>query len=233
MLKTCLGLLATLFPVAVLAAPPASPAVPAAPATGVHDTGAPARDMHDTATAGADLPGLIECRQGVVDFARFSVALSDPDGVASLGWTALPQTNQFMKEYRLPQAVTVFGARTDHVALHGGSLMAVLDQADPRPLATRLQLETGFDEADKFIAGREVVSRDIVTPGTGERMIESVILSVSTVQTHPGKTLAGCTYSLDEPDEDADEGMDADTDADAGADAAAGSHVDAAITPAG
>ena len=33
-------------------------------------------------------------------------------------------------------------------------------------------------------------------------MIESIILSLSTVKTHPGKTLAGCTYSLDLPAEE-------------------------------
>ena len=51
------------------------------------------------------------------------------------------------------------------------------------------------------MAGRELVSRDVVDAKTGEPMIESVILSVSNVKSHPGKTLAGCTYSLDIPAE--------------------------------
>ena len=60
----------------------------------------------------------------------------------------------------------------------------------------------GFYDADgKFMAGRELVSRDVVDAKTGEPMIESVILSVSNVKSHPGKTLAGCTYSLDIPAE--------------------------------
>ena len=77
--------------------------------------------------------------------------------------------------------------------------MAILDQADPRPLARQLGLETGYDQDGKFMAGRELVSRDVTDPKTGEAQIESIILSVSTVASHPGKTLAGCTYSLDLP----------------------------------
>ena len=59
-----------------------------------------------------------------------------------------------------------------------------------------------MDTPDKFMAGRELVSRDVTDPKTGEPMIESIILSLSTVKTHPGKTLAGCTYSLDLPAEE-------------------------------
>ncbi len=59
------------------------------------------------------------------------------------------------------------------------------------------------------MAGREVVARDVTDPRTGEPMIESIILSVSTVQSHPGKTLAGCTYSLDLPAEEEEPAADA------------------------
>ena len=34
------------------------------------------------------------------------------------------------------------------------------------------------------------------TPG----WIESAVINVSNVDSHPGKTLAGCSYSLDPPD---------------------------------
>ena len=87
----------------------------------------------------------------------------------------------------------------------GATIVAILDLPDPRVLATQLELETGYDAEDKFMAGRELVSRDVIDAKTGEALIESVILSVSTVKSHPGKTLAGCTYSLDLPDEGAPE----------------------------
>lgn len=47
-----------------------------------------------------------------------------------------------------------------------------------------------------------MVSRDVTDPKSGEAQIESIILSVSTVASHPGKTLAGCTYSLDLPEDE-------------------------------
>ncbi|MCU1065286.1 hypothetical protein [Stenotrophomonas maltophilia] len=149
-----------------------------------------------------DLPALIECRQGVADQAALAPLLSDPLKAVAQGLQPLPQGNQFMSEYRLAQPISVFGVNTERVAVAGASVMAVLDQADPRPLAKRLALETGYDQDGKFMAGREVVSRDVTDPRTGEAQIESIILSVSTVASHPGKTLAGCTYSLDLPEEE-------------------------------
>lgn len=148
-----------------------------------------------------DLPALIECRQGVAEHAALAPLLADPLKAVAGGLQPLPQGNQFMSEYRLAAPITVFGQQTDRVAVAGASIMAVLDQADPRPLAKRLALETGYDQDGKFMAGRELVSRDVADPKTGEAQIESIILSVSTVATHPGKTLAGCTYSLDLPAE--------------------------------
>lgn len=150
-----------------------------------------------------DLPALIECRQGVAEYAALAPLLADPLKAVAQGLQPLPQGNQFMSEYRLAQPVTVFGTVSERVAVAGASIMAVLDQTDPRPLAKRLELETGYDQDGKFMAGRELVSRDVTDPKTGEAQIESIILSVSTVASHPGKTLAGCTYSLDLPEEEA------------------------------
>lgn len=148
-----------------------------------------------------DLPALIECRLGVAQHAALAPLLADPLKAVAQGLQPLPQGNQFMSEYRLAQPISVFGTVTERVAVAGASIMAVLDQADPRPLAKQLELETGYDQGGKFMAGRELVSRDMTDPKTGEAQIESIILSVSTVASHPGKTLAGCTYSLDLPDE--------------------------------
>ena len=148
-----------------------------------------------------DLPALIECRQEVSDFTALAAIAADPLKAVALGWRPLPQDNMFMSEYALNAPVTVFGHATDRIAVAGPSIMAILDLPDPHPLADALKLETGYDADGKFMAGRELVSRDVVDAKTGEPMIESVILSVSNVKSHPGKTLAGCTYSLDIPAE--------------------------------
>ncbi|WP_305805002.1 hypothetical protein [Stenotrophomonas sp. YIM B06876] len=149
-----------------------------------------------------DLPALIECRQSVSDFAALAPIANDPLKAVALGWQPLPQGNLFMNEYVLNTPITVFGRRVEHIAMAGGTIIAVFDLADPRSLAKALELEVGYDTPEKFMAGRELVSRDVIDAKTGEALIESVILGVSNVQTHPGKTLAGCTYSLDLPAED-------------------------------
>ncbi|MEN5367312.1 hypothetical protein ABE571_13020 [Stenotrophomonas sp. TWI273] len=149
-----------------------------------------------------DLTALIECRQSVSDYDAAAPVVADPLKAVANGLQPLPQTNQFMSEFRLAAPITVFGERAEYITVAGASIMAILDLADPRPLAKRLALEDGVDTPVKFMAGRELVSRDVTDPRTGEALIESVILSLSTVKSHPGKTLAGCTYSLDLPPEE-------------------------------
>ncbi|WLA07177.1 hypothetical protein MO328_12040 [Xanthomonas translucens] len=150
-----------------------------------------------------DLPALLECRQGVADFAALGPLLADPLKAVAQGWRPLPQSNLFMSEYELVRPIQVFGHSTTRIGVAGASVMAILDLADPRPLARQLQLEAAVDTPQKAMFGREVVSRDVTDPKTGEPMIESIILSLSTVQSHPGKTLAGCSYSLDLPEDPA------------------------------
>ena len=162
-----------------------------------------------SAPAALDLPALIECRQRVADYDALAPVVADPLKAVANGLQPLEQRNQFMAEYRLASPITVFGQRAEYITVSGASIMAILDVADPRPLAKGLALGDGVDNPDKFMAGREVVARDVTDPRTGEPMIESIILSVSTVQSHPGKTLAGCTYSLDLPAEEEEPAADA------------------------
>ncbi len=154
------------------------------------------------APATLDLTALVECRRSVSDYDAVAPVVADPLKAVANGLQPLPQSNPFMSEFRLAAPITVFGQPTEYVAVAGASIMAILDLADPRTLAGSLQLEPAVDNPDKFMAGRELVSRDVTDPKTGETLVESVILSLSTVKTHPGKTLAGCTYSLDLPPEE-------------------------------
>ncbi|WP_267099372.1 hypothetical protein [Xanthomonas sacchari] len=154
-----------------------------------------------TADPAIDLPALLECRQHEADFAALAPLLADPLKAVAHGWRPLPQSNLFMTEYALTRPIQVFGYSSERIAFSGASVMAILDLPDPRPLAKRLNLEAAVDTPEKAMFGREVLSRDVHDPKTGEPMIESIILSVSTVKSHPGKTLAGCSYSLDLPEE--------------------------------
>ncbi|MBN6151224.1 hypothetical protein JR065_12815 [Xanthomonas sp. AmX2] len=182
----CLPALLALLAGAAL--PPAQAAAPAATAAAV-----PAQAI--------DLPALLECRRSVAEFGALAPLLADPLKAVAQGWKPLPQTNLFMSEYELIRPIQVFGHSTTRIAVAGASVMAILDLPDPRPLAKQLQLEAAVDTPEKAMFGRELVSRDVADPKTGEAMIESIILSVSTVKSHPGKTLAGCSYSLDLPED--------------------------------
>ena len=138
--------------------------------------------------------------------------LQDPLKAVALGWRPQPQANPFMLDYRLNTPVTVFGRQTDHIAFAGDGVVAVLDLADPRVLARELKLETGVDTPNKAIFGLEAHAEEVVGPDGLPGWIESAVINVSNVDSHPGKTLAGCSYSLDPPEtEDADAGTGAGT----------------------
>ena len=155
-----------------------------------------------------DLAALIECRQALADFHYLAPALADPLQAVALGWRPLPQANLFMTEFRLNSPITVFGESTDHIAFTGDSIIAILDLPDPRPLAKRLELETAIDTPAKAMFGKEVSSVEDRDAATGTVYIKSAVLNVSNVVSHPGKTLVGCSYSLDVA-EDPEEATDA------------------------
>lgn len=147
--------------------------------------------------AAPDLPALIECRGDTGRFAALAPALEDPLKAVAWGWQPLPQANMFMTEYRLAAPIRVFGHDSDHIAFAGGSVMALLDLPDPRPLARQLELETAIDTPAKAMFGRELRSEEIHDADAGRVLVESAVLNVSNVASHPGKTLVGCSYSLD------------------------------------
>jgi hypothetical protein len=144
-----------------------------------------------------DLAALIECRRALADFHYLAPALADPLQAVALGWRPLPQANLFMTEFRLNSPISVFGDSTDHIAFTGDSIIAILDRPDPRPLAKRLELETAIDTPAKAMFGKEMSSIEDRDETTGTVYIKSAVLNVSNVASHPGKTLVGCTYSLD------------------------------------
>jgi hypothetical protein len=144
-----------------------------------------------------DLVALIECRQTLADFHYLAPALADPLQAVALGWRPLPQANLFMTEFVLNKPVSVFGHSTDHIAFTGDSIIALLDLPDPRPLAKQLELETAIDTPAKAMFGKEVSSIEERDQATGTVYIKSAVLNVSNVASHPGKTLVGCSYSLD------------------------------------
>jgi len=155
------------------------------------------------------LAPLISCQDTPERFLALAIALqSEPLTAVSLGWRPLPATNPFMVEYALNTPIEVFGHRSAHIAFAGSSVLAILDLPDPRPLARQLELETGIDTPAKALFGKEVLSEEFIDPDVGVVFIRSAVLNVSNVDSHPGKTLVGCTYSID-PEEEMPEEEDA------------------------
>ena len=174
----------------------------AAPAFAADD--APAAEAARLASP-AGLSALIACDGHPGDLLAIAPAVGDPLKAVAVGWRPLPASNMFMSEFELNAPVQVFGRSSTRIAFAGTAVMAVLDEADPHPLARQLRLEAAIDTPQKAMFGREVRSMEATDPETGEARIESAVLTVSTVASHPGKVLAGCSYGLDRADEAADE----------------------------
>ena len=153
-------------------------------------------------TGATDLASLIECRGDIAGLTALAPALEDPLKAVALGWQPLPQANMFMTEYRLASPIRVFGHGTDHIAFTGSSVMAILDLPDPRPLASELGLETAIDTPAKAMFGKELRSEESRDAESGQVLIASVVLNVSNVSSHPGKTLVGCSYIMDTLEEE-------------------------------
>ena len=149
-----------------------------------------------------DLAALIECRGRLEQFHALAPVVSTPLRAVALGWQPLPQANLFMTEFRLNTPISVFGHASDHIAFTGDSIIAVLDLPDPRPLARQLELETAVDTPAKAMFGKELRSHEQRDEASGITLVDSVILNVSNVSSHPGKTLVGCSYIMDTLEEE-------------------------------
>lgn len=195
-------LLAALLPLPLLAQATAAPPEKSATATPDADAKPAEKPAEPLDPARIDLPGLIECKRELADFHYLAPALVEPLQAVALGWRPLPQANLFMTEFMLNAPINVFGYSTDHIAFTGDSIIAVLDLADPRPLAKQLELETAVDTPAKAMFGKELRSHEQHDEASGMTLIDSVVLNVSNVSSHPGKTLVGCSYIMDTLEEE-------------------------------
>src|SRR5579862_9492150 len=64
----------------------------------------------DQRTPPVDLPALIECRAQVRDYNSLGFKIAgNPEVTKEMGWVEVKQANPFLREYRLPKAIVVFG----------------------------------------------------------------------------------------------------------------------------
>jgi hypothetical protein len=106
----------------------------------------------------------------------------------------VPTDNFFLEEYRLAAELSAFGHTTRSIAFTATGPMAIFDDVSPQDLAKQLELTAVDMAAGKFMAEKVIVDTKEVDGDT--TFSTYVTLNVSTVDTHPGKTLAGCSYNL-------------------------------------
>ncbi len=148
------------------------------------------------------LAPLIECgADDIAAYYSFAFWLKDrdtkPADLKALGLTAIPSGNPMLEEYRLSRPITVFGRSTERIVFTSAGLMGVFDEADPHPLAKQLGVTAALDRPGKFLGERvikESEHRAEDDPSFVTRF--RISLDVSTVTSHPRKTLAGCTYRM-------------------------------------
>ena len=146
--------------------------------------------------ASLDLAALIECRADVPAYTGYALWLAgDPGAASTLGWKEVPSGNAFLRQYQLPAPTHVFGRETGTIVFTASGPMAVLDGITAPDLARQLDVPATVSSPDKFL-GEKVVAES--TDDTGCVSLSTrITLNVSTVASHPGKTLAGCSYMLD------------------------------------
>jgi hypothetical protein len=160
---------------------------------GVVLAGSAAADV-DPATV--DLASLIECKADIKTYNGFALWLTgEPDAAGKLGWQKVPTDNLFLEEFRTASSVKVFGYATNSIVFSATGPMAVLDDVSPDDLAKSLGIPAVITATGKFMAEKVIVDTKEIDAGT--TFSTYITLNVSNVDTHPGKTLAGCSYRLE------------------------------------
>ncbi|MDE1993734.1 MAG: hypothetical protein KGI75_14625 [Rhizobiaceae bacterium] len=162
---------------------------------------AAAAATHEEDPAKIDLAKLIECTTyDVPSYTGFSMWLTGPESAKAMklfGMYEQPSSNLLLREFKLEAPINVFGRTTDRIAFTSTGPLAVFDEANPHPLATQLQVTAAVDMSDKFLAEKEIFSHKEQLQNSDTVLHSRIALDVSTDLRHPGKTLAGCSYSIE------------------------------------
>ncbi|MFJ6326757.1 MULTISPECIES: hypothetical protein [unclassified Rhizobium] len=148
-----------------------------------------------------NLARLIECTTyDVPSYNEFGMWLTGPESAVAMkqfGITELPSSNPLLREFQLAEPVSVFGRQTSRIAFASSGPLAVLDEPDPHPLAKTLGVTATIDQPNKFLGAKEILSSREQLENSDTVLHTLITLNVSTDDSHPGKTLAGCSYSIE------------------------------------
>lgn len=142
-----------------------------------------------------DVAALIECRGDVQAWGAVAFPLMEgPAAAEAMGWKERASDNPFLREFDLAAPIAVFGRSTSRIAVTASGPMAVLEGVRPAALAAELGITASVDTPEKFLGEKVIVESSETSEGT--RFDTRITLNVSTVDTHPGLALAGCSYML-------------------------------------
>lgn len=146
-----------------------------------------------------DLSRLIACDgYDVPGYSAFAFWLWDDDVRArSVGMNKEESGNFMLSQYRLDRPITVFGRQTSQIVFTSSGPLAVFDEADPHPLAKQLGIDPVIDTPGKYMGEKVVAQSEKRFEDSAVVFRTRITLNVSTVTSHPGKTLAGCSYRID------------------------------------
>ena len=155
----------------------------------------PTAEAQDFDPATLDLAALLECRADVPTYNGFAFWLAgEPDAADELGWRETVTDNPFLRQYEMAAPVSVFGRQTSTVVFTATGPMAVLDGVSASDLARQLGIAPAVSTPEKFLGEKLVV--ESTEEADGVTYATRISLNVSTVDTHPGKVLAGCSYAV-------------------------------------
>ncbi|MGO1072829.1 hypothetical protein [Lysobacter sp. CA199] len=151
----------------------------------------------DAAQVQAELVKVLTCQASRAEFERLGSALTPvyyekPAQPALAGWSLVKdEKNAFVAVFNLPKPVTVYGHTTQQVMMPAQALLAVLDGDHVDALSTKLKLAPSTEPLAKHIRTRTVRVQPI-----GDGIEATIVQTVSTITTHPGKTMVGCEYRM-------------------------------------
>ena len=137
---------------------------------------------------------MIECRSSFDDYTSFAMGdFQDEAFKTKLGITKIQQSNNLLEEYKLSKPIEVYGYTTQSIVFNASGVMAVLDESNSQKIAEKLNLKIILNSNGKILATKTISE-------TAPKMIASMKVwkkiskDLSTVPSHPNKTLIGCTY---------------------------------------
>uniref|UniRef100_UPI00333E60F4 hypothetical protein n=1 Tax=Castellaniella defragrans TaxID=75697 RepID=UPI00333E60F4 len=149
----------------------------------------------DSTELHADLAQVLTCEGDRETYKRLANALTkvyynDPSDPALTGWKKV-EGNPYVAEFTMPTPVDIYGHSASTLIMAGDGIMAVLNGDLVDSLSKQLNLRVSDVPLASHIRTRAVQSLDL-----GHGMRVDVTQTVSTITSHPGKTLVGCEYRL-------------------------------------